>query len=905
MDSNKDCLDIEDCYHIRLIDARVIQVSSSTITVVKMIVESYSMTWEVHRTIDEIHSFINDISPTTTLPPITTELTQQLEILQSILQDVMNDSCSQKNVQHHDFISEGYKPALCTIQFLHEGQIYFKSSKSDYTLPLLPIYAILSSTYHLYLYRSNDDYALPLYDVELPIDSCVSSTEKPSVFVIENTKPNTSNETNSNDLEFLIFQTTNNIECEWWMKLLERLPAGKQKKIPAKVVDCLPKVPFTKTIFNQFNEELDPHQKKTLKKDVKQNLNIDLTNTIQLLQSKSSNSTLQDVLDYSVMSLTGVSRQKVENVIGTEMCITVNGEYLATSDLSSVKLNGKDKYELQTINPQLQLLIKAAVEHQNDIQIQKEDESTLVEQPLSCFAGEKIVKLYSNIVHLHLNYSVGLTTTCSSFKALPGTLIITSARIIFRNQHQSPLTSNYLFTTHEHNCSLQGFELPIASFYKLKKKRVVLPNQEKFCCVIINSKHFNKIHLAFFNGDNADELEKIISNSVGRSRMSELYTFKGHSNELAYRNELTRLGLNEAPVKLFTTSIQTYPKLLAIPLKSQDELQQAISFRSKGRLPAVTWANVQNQQYLFRSSQPLVGFKTQRCIADEKLLENAALLSKNKEIVIIDCRPKLNASANLFKGMGYEDTRNYWKAELVFLDIDNIHKMRESSVKLSNVVGKLLYTDLSPLDSVKMVAQTKWLYHITTILKGAYLTVDKLVNGNTVLVHCSDGWDRTSQIVSLVQLIVDPYYRTIKGFQSLIDKDWIAFGHKFQDRCRHLISTQSVNEYSPVFPQFLDCVAQFVKLSSSDFEFNETFLIEIAQQVYSCYFGNFLFNSYDVASQNYENLWDAMNQQDVINNYINPLFSPSTTVLPYTIFSENPPVFWGEYYLQNAQLHLG
>ena len=40
----------------------------------------------------------------------------------------------------------------------------------------------------------------------------------------------------------------------------------------------------------------------------------------------------------------------------------------------------------------------------------------------------------------------------------------------------------------------------------------------------------------------------------------------------------------------------------------------------------------------------------------------------------------------------------------------------------------------------------------------------KLQRGNT-LVHCSDGWDRTSQLTSLSQLMMDPYYRTMEGFQ--------------------------------------------------------------------------------------------------------------------------------------------
>ena len=35
----------------------------------------------------------------------------------------------------------------------------------------------------------------------------------------------------------------------------------------------------------------------------------------------------------------------------------------------------------------------------------------------------------------------------------------------------------------------------------------------------------------------------------------------------------------------------------------------------------------------------------------------------------------------------------------------------------------------------------------------------------SVLVHCSDGWDRTSQLTSLSQLMMDPYYRTVEGFK--------------------------------------------------------------------------------------------------------------------------------------------
>ena len=43
----------------------------------------------------------------------------------------------------------------------------------------------------------------------------------------------------------------------------------------------------------------------------------------------------------------------------------------------------------------------------------------------------------------------------------------------------------------------------------------------------------------------------------------------------------------------------------------------------------------------------------------------------------------------------------------------------------------------------------------------------KLKGGNT-LIHCSDGWDRTSQLTSLSQIMMDSEYRTIKGFMVIL-----------------------------------------------------------------------------------------------------------------------------------------
>lgn len=58
-----------------------------------------------------------------------------------------------------------------------------------------------------------------------------------------------------------------------------------------------------------------------------------------------------------------------------------------------------------------------------------------------------------------------------------------------------------------------------------------------------------------------------------------------------------------------------------------------------------------------------------------------------------------------------------------------------------------------------------WLKHIRSILETAWFIARAVTNGVSVVVHCSDGWDRTAQVCSLSALLLDPFYRTVQGFQ--------------------------------------------------------------------------------------------------------------------------------------------
>ena len=61
---------------------------------------------------------------------------------------------------------------------------------------------------------------------------------------------------------------------------------------------------------------------------------------------------------------------------------------------------------------------------------------------------------------------------------------------------------------------------------------------------------------------------------------------------------------------------------------------------------------------------------------------------------------------------------------------------------------------------------TKWLQHLSLLLKSAMIIVNTIEEGHPVVVHCTDGWDRTPQLVALAELMLDPYYRTIEVIEK-------------------------------------------------------------------------------------------------------------------------------------------
>ncbi|KAF2476976.1 phosphatases II [Lindgomyces ingoldianus] len=155
--------------------------------------------------------------------------------------------------------------------------------------------------------------------------------------------------------------------------------------------------------------------------------------------------------------------------------------------------------------------------------------------------------------------------------------------------------------------------------------------------------------------------------------------------------------------------------------------------------------------------------------------------------MIVDARPTVNAYAMQAVGLGSEKMEYYPGAQKAFLGIDNIHVMRKS---LDTVIEAIKDSDITNLPPNRnLLIKSGWTKHMTNILDGARLIAETVgIMHSHVLIHCSDGWDRTSQLSALSQICLDPYYRTLEGFIVLVEKDWLSFGHMFRHRSGYLSS---------------------------------------------------------------------------------------------------------------------
>ena len=533
--------------------------------------------------------------------------------------------------------------------------------------------------------------------------------------------------------------------------------------------------------------------------------------------------------------------------------------------------------------------------------------------------------------------------------AHPGTIFLTNYQLLFRSSDARQ--------------SIREVSLaPLGKITRIEKvggKKSSLLHSSLIRQLIIHCKDFHKsivIRMASANSGQRKQLFELINKRAFPGKMTNLFAFSyspawsfptkspsPHLNTLlrsdlnigingwnlfSFDHEFERIGVfdrlsrsKKDPAWRWTdvnadySLCKSYPERFVVPHAISDQqLQKVAHFRTQSRVPMLSWIH-RNGASISRCSQPKSGLVTSRCAEDELLLSLIRETTESDQypLVIIDPRPRTNAEANRAVGAGYEKEANYAKTKVHFMGIANIHVVRDSQQQLAALCAQASgRTDSFWLSSVE---SSGWLKHIKTILAASTLIIKCISQYSaSCLVHCSDGWDRTSQVVSLAMLCMDPYYRTISGFCILIEKEWCRAGHMFATRHGHGSKNYGEDSRAPIFLQWIDCVWQIFRQFITSFEFNENFLIRVTEEVCNGRFGTFLADNeamqrdLDLSSKTVS-LWTYIHHKDNFYRFTNPLYSPPLS--SSTLGSKTPVVllpkcsifalsFWANSYLQSS-----
>ncbi|XP_031559820.1 myotubularin-related protein 13-like [Actinia tenebrosa] len=373
------------------------------------------------------------------------------------------------------------------------------------------------------------------------------------------------------------------------------------------------------------------------------------------------------------------------------------------------------------------------------------------------------------------------------------------------------------------------------------------------------------------------------------------------------------------------TVCRSYPAVLVIPQSiSDDTLLRVAKNHRQGRFPVAIWKHHKNKATLLRAGgierssmasliRSGIGSSGGQSIPSSSLEQEklfgavvtATPLSKNKAVaranslhhgVILNplISSKLTEEVDAgqlvdhtLKRKGWEPAalyvlgdkqhlRNvkqeaYSKVEFVPVELPDVRAVRACFKKFQRACCPSQDTTES---FYKQINESEWLHQLSAVLNVSNALVDLIdIQGSSVMVCFEDGWDVTAQVVSLAELCLDPYYRTIKGFILLIEKEWLGFGHRFLHRGNQVASAQRQNSFTPIFLQFLDAVHQIMRQFPLSFEFNENFLCTIAYHHVSMRFRTFLLDSEheryeagwmteDDGKKTGKSLWDYIDEQN-------------------------------------------
>mmetsp|Transcript_33003 Transcript_33003/g.82965 ORF Transcript_33003/g.82965 Transcript_33003/m.82965 type:complete len:2143 (+) Transcript_33003:102-6530(+) len=423
---------------------------------------------------------------------------------------------------------------------------------------------------------------------------------------------------------------------------------------------------------------------------------------------------------------------------------------------------------------------------------------------------------------------------------------------------------------------------------------------------------------------------KILSKRVYVKSPKELFAFSyspGPVDQKFYDmdRELQRLGVDCSGTenawritdcnKSFSLCAQ-YSNRLCIPGKITDKQLNTISgFRLKHRVPVLVWQDKKSKASMLRAGswrpsanvQDFTGVAETTCVEDELIIQTVLDISTvqaepTNQLFFVD----MNDDSPTGDKSGYADQlRRYPDCQFTFLNLPTVQKLDSAFRGVRDLCTPDNMGSMAPQQLARWfprIVATKWLEYVEALLMGSVQVAKHILNGDSVVIcHCN-GFECEQAVSSIAQILLDPHYRTIGGFSTLVIKEWIHFSHDFSDFTMKKASRKGNVYHANEFAYFLDAMWQLLYFFPQAFEFNEHLLTFLMESVYSCKYGTFLFSSYKQRIDAGADTKTIPVWKEVVaapHLYRNDMYTPGATVLLPDL-QKNDARLWNNLWLANA-----
>lgn len=248
---------------------------------------------------------------------------------------------------------------------------------------------------------------------------------------------------------------------------------------------------------------------------------------------------------------------------------------------------------------------------------------------------------------------------------------------------------------------------------------------------------------------------------------------------------------------------------------------------------------------------------------------------------------------------------------------------KDNLISALSKITPLLESD-APVDEefFKIVDNSAWLTYVSDVLHLVGRLVRKM-KGETILIqNGGPESDMDSTLVCLILLSCDSYYRTLRGFCTLLQKEWISYSHRWSETSPTSATaapppgassggggTSGTREerrnIDVSFVFFLNCVAEMIQQRPTWFEFTDELLLFLAEAAHSYRFSSFFFDSesdrqHALPDSSFPSVWQYVLGKDSVSRFTHAYYVAPSRFQLLVLGDDFQAAWWGRYFWRHS-----